>query len=78
MKTVRGLRIVKVRAKANEEIKDIRASNERFGLLSIFLGSIRTLHQHYNDGKVPYRSAEWSCHSLRAFHLNLIKDSLVL
>jgi len=54
MKTLRGLRIVKVRANANEEMKDIRANNERFGLLSIFLGSIRTLHQHYNDSKVSY------------------------
>jgi hypothetical protein len=39
MKLVFGLRVVKARATANEETKEINASTERFGRLSIFFSS---------------------------------------
>ena len=43
MKLVFGLRVVNARATANEEAKEINASTERFGRLSIFFSSIVVL-----------------------------------
>ncbi len=39
--------MVNALAAANEETNDIKANTERFGLLSIFFGSVRTLNPHF-------------------------------